>query len=71
MRLPTNKMGDQVEILFLRVQKEDTLKKRLLKRGDSLASITKRINSPEYRRDMEFMVKLQGKGNVDNDDWHC
>ena len=66
------KLGDQVEILFLRVQKEATLKQRLLKRGDSMDSITKRINSPEYRRDMELPSELQGKATViDNDDWQA
>ena len=35
-------------------------------------SITKRINSPEYRRDMELPSELQGKATViDNDDWQA
>ena len=38
----------------------------------SMDSITKRINSPEYRRDMELPSELQGKATViDNDDWQA
>lgn len=63
-------LGAQVEILFLRVNEEKTLKDRLLKRGDSLEAIQKRIDSPEYRRDMQLPEELQGRATViNNDDW--
>jgi guanylate kinase len=63
-------LRENVEVLFLRVNEEKTLKNRLLKRGDSAEAIEKRIDSPEYRRDMQLPNELEGHAMViNNDDW--
>jgi guanylate kinase len=63
-------LKDQVEVLFLTVDAESILKDRLLKRGDDPAVIAKRIDSPEYKRDMQLPADLKGHATViDNNDW--
>lgn len=65
-----HELTNQVQILFLSVSDEKILKQRLLKRGDSLESIVKRMDSPEYQRDMHLPSELIGRATeITNDQW--
>ncbi|TLQ05667.1 guanylate kinase [Pediococcus stilesii] len=65
-----HELKQQTKILFISVSDERVLKTRLLKRGDDPAAIAKRMNSPEYRRDMQLPIELVGNATkIINDQW--
>lgn len=46
------KLSDEVDIWFLQVSDERVLRERLIHRGDKIEAIDRRMQSPEYRRDL-------------------
>ncbi|MBT9671983.1 guanylate kinase [Secundilactobacillus kimchicus] len=63
-------LGDQALVLFLTVSQTGVLKDRIERRGDQLAMIEARIQSDEYRRDLQLPTELDGAATViQNDDW--
>ncbi|MGX5377764.1 guanylate kinase [Ligilactobacillus sp. LYQ135] len=63
-------LGKKVAVLHVQVQDITKLKKRMLKRGDQLAIIEKRINSKESQRDRQIPEILKPYSYiVNNDNW--
>ena len=63
-------LGNEVQVLYLKVKDEATIKQRLLKRGDSLSSIESRLKTPEYKRDLVLPEALKPYTVIiNNDDW--
>ncbi|QIL50310.1 guanylate kinase [Weissella coleopterorum] len=63
-------LGEKVEVLYLSVDDQADLTQRLIKRGDQLARIQKRINSAEFVRDLAVPPALQQYAHmVVNNDW--
>ncbi|GAK47664.1 guanylate kinase [Secundilactobacillus oryzae JCM 18671] len=58
------KLGDQAVIIFLTVSQGQTLQQRITERGDDPNAIDHRLESDEYRRDLELPAELQGKAKV-------
>lgn len=58
------KLTDEVEIWFLKVSDERVLRERLIHRGDKIESIDRRMQSPEYRRDLVLPEQLQQTAQV-------
>lgn len=54
------KYGKKAVVIFLRVDLE-TVTQRLSQRGDDKDRLKMRINSEEFRRDLEIPAELQGK----------
>lgn len=64
------KLGDQAVIIFLTVSRLTKLAERLKARGDLKTAISSRLNSSEYRRDLNLPPQLKGKAHVIvNDNW--
>lgn len=65
-----NELGPEAEIIFMKVNHTSELEERMLKRGDSVASVEKRMASKEDRRDLTLPAELKGHVDViDNEDW--
>ncbi|KRL63364.1 guanylate kinase [Lactobacillus psittaci] len=65
-KLPVN----QVYFIYVNVSDFTLLKKRLIERGDNQEEILKRINSPEFKRDLELDTYLSKRAHVIvNDEW--
>lgn len=59
-----------VKVLFLTIEHPHQLQERLLARGDSKQSVLKRMQSPEYARDLKLPEGLTPVATVvANDDW--
>lgn len=64
------KLGSLVQVWFVQVDNSDTLKTRMLNRGDSLDRIYKRLASPEFKRDMKIPSILQNQATIiNNNHW--
>ena len=64
------KLGDQVQVIFLTVSHQRTLSRRLAGRGDLKQAIKSRLRSREYQRDLALPVALKGHAFVIvNDRW--
>ncbi|MFC4761292.1 guanylate kinase [Fructobacillus durionis] len=64
------KLGDKVCLLYITVSNASILKKRLVGRGDDEVAIEKRLNSAEFKRDLQLPVEMQGQAEVIyNDNW--
>lgn len=64
------RLGKQVDIWHIEVSDKQTLKDRLLARGDDAQVVEQRINSFESQRDLQIPVELQDNTQVIvNDCW--
>lgn len=60
----------QVYFIYLTVSEPALIARRLRARGDSEAEITKRLTSPEFKRDLQLPASLQKYAHrLVNDDW--
>ncbi|WP_429971460.1 guanylate kinase [Fructilactobacillus sp. Tb1] len=58
------KLGKNAVVLFLNVDNQNELKKRMLNRGDKLAEVEKRIQSKETNRDFSLPSELAETATV-------
>lgn len=64
------KLGNQVVVIFLTISKPEELANRLRLRGDDPQAIASRLQSQEYRRDLNLPRALASRAHVIvNDDW--
>lgn len=64
------RLGKQVDIWHIEVSDKQTLKDRLLARGDDAQAVEQRINSFESQRDLQIPIELQDNTQVIvNDCW--
>ncbi|WP_105956428.1 nucleoside/nucleotide kinase family protein [Apilactobacillus quenuiae] len=65
-----NKLGDQAIIFFIQVNDHNSLKKRMIERGDSKEKIKQRLCSAEYERDLNIPIELRSAAHIiDNSNW--
>ena len=54
-----DELGDKAYFIYLTVSDTQILKQRLIERGDNPKEIEKRINSREFKRDLQLKPELQ------------
>ncbi|MGX7052248.1 AAA family ATPase [Leuconostoc palmae] len=63
-------LGDQAVIIFVTVTTPNTLVERVQVRGDNPTAVKRRIESPEFLRDVVLPKELEGIAyELVNDDW--
>lgn len=63
-------LGEKAKIIFLAVDNQCEIKTRMLKRGDRLADVEKRMQSKEVNRDLNLPSELQGHATIiENENW--
>ncbi|MBD5430765.1 guanylate kinase [Lactobacillus sp.] len=63
-------LGDQVYFIYLTVKDPEILTERLVERGDDLVEIKRRLNSPEFKRDLHLRPELVTDAHIlENDNW--
>lgn len=63
-------LGEQVYFIYLTVKDPQMLTERLIERGDDPAEIKKRLNSPEFKRDLTLRPELVKDAHLlDNNNW--
>ena len=64
------RLGKQVNVWHIEVSDKETLKDRLLARGDDAQAVEQRINSFESQRDLQIPAEIQNNTQVIvNDCW--
>lgn len=70
VRTYLDELKDQVYFIYLTVNDLNTLKQRLINRGDDPEEIKKRLDSKEFKRDLSLNSELKAKAHfLHNDDW--
>ncbi|TPR40957.1 guanylate kinase [Apilactobacillus micheneri] len=65
-----NELGNQAIIFFIQVNDHNSLKKRMIERGDSKEKIKQRLCSAEYERDLNIPIELRSSAHIiDNSNW--
>lgn len=63
-----DELGDKAYFIYLTVSDTQILKQRLIERGDNPKEIEKRINSREFKRDLQLKPELQKDAHYLNND---
>lgn len=62
--------GDHIFLLFITVHHPDSLRQRMIDRGDAPVAVEARLHSPEYRRDLKLPAELVPVAHIiHNDTW--
>ncbi|WP_125703815.1 AAA family ATPase [Lacticaseibacillus daqingensis] len=65
-----NQLGNKIAVLYLTIDDPSVLRQRLLHRGDQPEMVEARLQSPEYKRDLQLPPALAPYAHVIvNDDW--